>query len=132
MTAKKEWKAVVYAVDGDAPYKYLALAAYQDGVVTRYSKSGEFKHAYDALLNARDFAMMLNSAGLTPKEEGTTFTKRKLPEGRALGDEDLTAEYAQLSKLHSFVAKMKDLAEGKTSAESTEVPEWLRNLNRKR
>lgn len=84
-----KWHPRVYKIDGDVSFPYWALAAYDDNGVMRYSRESERKYALNAWMGAKDLAMMINRAGLTPESEGTTFTD--LPPGRFLSDAEIMA-----------------------------------------
>ena len=84
-----KWQPRVYKVDGDVQFPYWALAAYDDNGTMHYSRESERKYADSAWLGAKDLAMMINRADLTPATEGTTFTD--LPAGRFLTEDDIRA-----------------------------------------
>lgn len=84
-----KWQPCVYKLDGDVAFAYWALAAYDDSGVMRYSRESERKYALNAWMGAKDLAMMINRAGLTPQTEGTTFTD--LPPGRFLSAAEIDA-----------------------------------------
>lgn len=117
MTAQS-WQPCVYILaDEKAPYRYWALASYQDGVVTRYSRAGQFVNPAAAAIAARDMSRMYSANNLTPRQEGTTFAKAKLPRGAFADDAQMQAIYAaQDKRMDDFAAVIDSLFAGRTDA----------------